>query len=107
MTKSAPTSAQASASERDTLLRFADEGDLRALEAAEQLLDRQQVRQRLKRMVGRREHVQHRRDVHARHFLEQFVVEYAARDDRVIAGERAGYVRHTLARADTQLVGWM
>ncbi len=52
MTNFAPTSAQASASERDDIVAFADEGDAHAFEAAEQLLDGQQVGERLQRMIG-------------------------------------------------------
>ena len=111
MTNSAPTSAQAWASERDDIVAFADECDTRAFEAAQQLLDGQQISERLQRMVGAREHVEHRRGIHRRHLLEQFVVEHARGDDRMIAGERARHVCDALAAADAEFsrlqVDWM
>ena len=64
------------------IIALADEGDASAFEAAEQLLDRQQVGERLQRMVGRRQHIEHGCGVHRRHLLEQTVIEHPRGDDR-------------------------
>ena len=86
------------------IVALTDEGDANAFEAAEELLDRQQIRQRLERVVGGREHVEHRRRVQRRHLLEQAVIEDARCDDRVITGERSSHVGDALATADAELV---
>ena len=84
-------------------MSFADEGDAHALDAADELLNGQQIGESLERVIGRREHVQHRHRFHSRHLLDQTVLEHARGDDRVIAGERASHVLDALARADAEL----
>ena len=82
---------------------LADECDPGAFEAAEQLLDREQVGECLERMVRGRQHVEDGSDVHRGHLLEQCVVEHASGDDRVVAGKSVRYVGNALAAADTKL----
>ena len=52
------------------IVRLSDKGDPDALDPPEQLLDGEKVRERLKRMMLRREHVEHRRGVHRGHLLQ-------------------------------------
>ncbi len=93
------------------VVAFPDECHTRSFEAAQQLPDGQQISERLQRMVAAREHVEHRRGIHRRHSLEQFVVEHARGDDRMIAGERARHIIDALAAADAEFsrlqVDWM